>query len=111
MPIPQEATLEREYGVLHLFWWGSPHRLYMAARGANGRPLMISGPRVEPFEPRGAGDLLAAYTSRVTFVESSIADSTAAETFIIEVRDRGELREEIELRYVPRQCTCVYDPS
>jgi hypothetical protein len=110
MPIPQEARFEREYGFIQVFWWGSPHRLYMAAKAADGRPLVIDGSRVERFEARGSDDLLSGYTNRVTFVESSIADSAAAETFTIEVRDGSQLREEIELRYVPRQCTCVYDP-
>ena len=109
-PIPQEMKFEREYGDIQMFWWGSPHRLYMVGRTATGRPLTFGGPRVEQFKVREPATFLAGYTSRVTFVESFLADSKAAETFSIEVRDDGGLREEIELRYVPRACTCVSDP-
>lgn len=108
--IPQEMKFEREYGDIQMYWWGSPHRLYMVGSTATGRPLTFGGPRVEQFKARTPASFLAGYTSRVTFVESSFADSAAAETFSIEVRDDGEAREEIELRYVPRQCTCVSDP-
>ena len=110
MPIPQEARFEREYGFIQVFWWGSPHRLYMVAKAADGRPLIIAGSRVERFEARESDDLLSGYTNRVTFAESSVADSSVAESFGIEVRDGGELKEELKLRYVPKQCTCVYDP-
>jgi hypothetical protein len=109
-PIPQEMKFEREYGDIQMYWWGSPHRLYMVGSTATGRPLTFGGPRVEPFRVRAPATFLAGYTSRVTFAESSFADSDAAETFSIEIRDDGELREEITLRYVPRQCTCVSDP-
>jgi hypothetical protein len=103
-------TFEREYGDIQMYWWGSPHRLYMVGSTAAGRPLTFGGPRVEQFRVREPATFLAGYTSRVTFVESSFADAGAAETFSIEVRDDGELREEIELRYVPKPCTCVSDP-
>lgn len=112
VPIAQEMLIERKYGELRFYWWGSPHRLYVRGESIDGSPLGIRGSRVEAFAANSPDSLLAGYPARVTFAEATVDNRAppAPETFAIEVFEGNQFMEAIPLRYVPRLCHCVGSP-
>ena len=110
VPIARELELQRDYGVVRMMWWGSPHRLYMVGEGSGGTPLAFGGERVEEYH-NTSGSFLAPYSGRVTFRNSNFRGVANGETFELRVSAAdGELLEQLTLRYVPVRCTCAtYD--
>jgi hypothetical protein len=110
VPVATEFELARPYGSIGMFWWGSPHRLYIVGEGQDGGSLTIRGARVEQYSANRQDSPLGRYTSRITFPVETYVPGATAEAFTIEVSRDGRPLEELDLKYVPQQCTCaVYD--
>ena len=113
IPIARELEFERDYGIVSMSWWSSPHRLRISGKAPNGEPLRIGVNRVDPTgcsqdspEP-GESRTVTFWRSRYSYTCTPPPDQT--EEFSITVfGESGEPIEEIPLRYIPRQCTCVF---
>ncbi len=93
---------------MRLEWHGSPHRLYMIARSAEGLELEIAGDGVETFE---ADFLSERYTSVKTLPGQNFLEAPAHVEFTLSIADfDGTVFESIEFTYSTIECTCaVYD--
>lgn len=116
VPIAREQELDREYGVINLYLWGSPHRLRISARTHEGEPLWIWSARSDNVRLGGwrlpSDSSVFTFQGRHSFLPSQPPLPEETETFSIRVsRPHGELLEEIELRYAPVVCTCAFYDS
>ena len=109
VPTPRSFEATRSYGTIRFEWWGSPHRLYIAASATEGRAMEIRGDGIEPYE-NTTGSWLAQYAYRKTFpVENLILSrSPAPERFAIEIMGAdGQPLDSIEATYQTVTCSCA----
>ena len=116
VPIAREQELDRNYGVINLYFWGSPHRLRISARTHEGEPLWIWSARSDAVRMGGSrlpsDSSVFTFQGRRNFLPSQPPLPEETKTFSIRVsRPHGELLEEIELRYAPVVCTCAFYDS
>ncbi|MDE0002195.1 MAG: hypothetical protein OXQ29_05840 [Rhodospirillaceae bacterium] len=116
VPIAREQELDRAYGVINLYLWGSPHRLRISARTHEGEPIWIWSARSDNVRLGGSrlpsDSIVFTFQGRHNFLPSQPPVPEETATFPIRVsRPHGELLEEIELRYAPVVCTCAFYDS
>ncbi len=106
-PTARAFEVQRDYGNVTFYWWGSPHRLYLSGSTADGRPLEFRGDRVEVYEDT-SGSFLAEYSHRITFFQGeSLLDKPAPEHVVIEILGPdGRSLETIQAEYEPVLCSC-----
>jgi hypothetical protein len=106
-PVPVARIFEAEArdGTVKFEWWGSPHKLYMSASLADGRPLDIRGVGIEVYEE--SGSWLAEYSHRRTFSGNNLLDKPASEPISIALFGAdGDLLDTIQATYDTVRCSC-----
>ena len=106
VPTAREFEIALPVGSATFFWWGSPHRLYLSARGADGEELQFSGDRVETYQ-NSSGSFLAEYSQRVTFLQGNDLVNTKpeAEDLVIDIVS-GQTAYSIRATYDVQLCSC-----
>lgn len=110
-PVPTARTFEarRPYGTIKFEWWGSPHRLYIAAMADDRRALDIRGDDIEAYK-NTTGSWLAQYSHVRTFpVENLIlSQRPPPEHFVIEIVGKnGQRVDTIQATYKTALCSCA----
>jgi len=108
VPIARLFQAERQYGDLTFYWWGSPHRLYLAGRTAAGQQLEFRGDRVESYDD-SSGSFLAEYSHRITFHQGNdLLNKPTPEHVVIEVLGPdGRSLDTIQGTYEAVLCSCA----
>ena len=115
VPIAREFAFDRDYGVVTMYWWGSPHRLRISGQTPDGEALGIGVNRIDPTgrrqyspDPRESR-VVTFFQGQSHLIPADPPLPSQTETFSITVfRSDGEPLEEIELRYLPKACTCAF---
>lgn len=106
VPVARTFRAERSYGTVDFEWWGSPHRLYMSAKAADGEPLNVRGAGIEIYEDT-ADSWLARYDRRRTFSGNNLLERPVPQPVSIEITTRdGRLLDTIQGTYDTEQCSC-----
>lgn len=116
VPIAREQELDRTYGVINLYLWGSPHRLRISARTYEGEPLWIWSAGSDNVRLGRSSlptdSIVITFQGRRNFLPSQPPRREETETFSVSVsRPDGELLEQMELRYAPVVRTCPFYDS
>lgn len=117
-PVARELELDREYGIVRMHLWGSPHRLGISGQTPDGNTLQFGVNRIDATGPQEVWGLPPdRYSKVVTFWQTydprpDTPRPEHTEEFSVTVFQRnGEPLEEIPLRYVPQACSCRYFDS
>lgn len=108
VPIAKRSLLRRDWGVLHLTWHGTPHRLWMRTESSQGLDLHTVGEGVAKADATFLGER---HTAVKRFEGPTSVDADVSTEFQLTILDADErVLDQIQLTYRTLKCTCAtYD--